>query len=206
VRAARAEHRQVKDGLPKETAPGGKGLAQDHLIELQHDLAGSSGASPSDYRWQDSVLNSREGAQSWALNKNNPQGTPAGAVARASEAGTWYHSPAFRGVLRSVGRATEVYGIAQSGLHVVDAVQADIEQGTIGAQTAAAVAVEAGGWGGAAVLGSQLAAAGTLCGPLAWVCTPAGGVVGGAVGYFGGSWLVEGIIDTSNRYIGQLLE
>jgi len=204
-RAARAQHSEASPP-PAEPAPGGKGWAQDHIIELQHDLTGRSGTAPEHYRWQDSALNSHEGSQSWALNKNNPQGVSAGGVARAAEAGKWYHSPAFRGVARWLGRAATVYGAAQSGLHVVDAIQADIEQGTGGAQTAEAVATEAGGWAGALALGEAGAAAGVFCGPLAWVCTPAGGLIGGAVGYFGGSALAEGIIDVGGDITDWILD
>lgn len=181
--------------MPTDPAPGGRGWAQDHIIELQHDLTGQCGNNASDYRWQDSALNSREGSQSWALQRNNPLGEPAGAVVRASEAGRWYNSVEFREATNGAGEALMIYGIYQSTDHVVTAVQADIDQGTGGEQTARAVAHEAGGWAGALAGAEAAAPWGAACGPAAWICVPALGLVGGGVGYFVGSSTADAAID-----------
>jgi hypothetical protein len=54
------------------------------------------------------------------------------------------------------------------------------------AKTATSTAGRAGGaWAGAA-LGAEL---GLLGGPLAWITSPLGALIGGAAGYFGGDWL-----------------
>jgi RHS repeat-associated protein len=196
-RGARAQH-QAAVPRPTTTAPGGQGWAQDHIIELQHDLTGRRGTAPTDYRWQDSRANSTEGGRSWALNRNNPQGVPAGGVCRAADAGKWYNTEGARSVGRGAGRVLLVYGIYQSGSHIESAIEADIEQGTAGAQTARAVATEAGGWAGALAVAPEAAAAGVVCGPGAWVCVPVFGLVGGGVGYFAGSSVVEGVIDFGN--------
>jgi RHS repeat-associated protein len=189
---ARQQFRELD--LPKEVpAPSGK-YDVDHIIELQHDLTGQRGTSPRDYRWQDRGVNQLEGSQSWALNKNNPQGVPAGGVARVSEAGIWYNIEGFRTAGRGVGRGLEVYAVAESGLHIYNATQADIQQHTGGRQTAEAVASEIYGWTGAIVVGEEAALAGVACGPVAWACVPVFGLVGGAAGYYAGSSFVSSML------------
>lgn len=194
---ARTQH-STANPRPTTTAPGGQGWAQDHIVELQHDLTGRRGTAPTDYRWQDSLANSTEGGRSWALNRGNQQGVPAGGVCRVGDAGRWYNSEGFRGVGRGAGRVLTVYAVVQSGEHVAGAIEADIEQGTAGAQTARAVATEAGGLAGALALAPEAAAAGVVCGPGAWACVPIFGLIGGGVGYFAGATAVEGIIDFGN--------
>ncbi len=182
--------------MPADTAPGGRGWAVDHRIELQHDLTGQKGTSPSDYRWQDSALNSSEGSQSWALNRSNTQGVPAGGVSRVGDSGAWYNSEGYRGGVGALGDAMTAVAVAQSINHVATAVNADIRDGTGGAQTARAVATESGGWAGALMGGEVGAEAGLVCGPYAPICSPIGGLVLGGVGYWAGSGTVNSIIDT----------
>jgi RHS repeat-associated protein len=195
---ARQEHATIEQ-RPTDAAPGGRGWAQDHIIELQHDLTGRAGESPFDYRWQDWVLNSDEGWRSWQLQRNNPLGDPAGAVVRAAEAGHWYNSVEFREFGRGAGTALTIYGIYQSTSHVVDAIDADVAQGTMGEQTARAVAHEAGGWAGALAGAEAAAPWGAVCGPAAWICVPAFGLVGGGVGYWVGSSTADAAIDTGKE-------
>ena len=180
---------------PTSTAPGGRGWARDHIIELQHDLTGERGRSPFDYRWQDSALNSREGSQSWALQKDNPFLEPAGGVSRAGTSTRFYNTSGYRTGVRWGGNALLVYGIYQTGDHVVGAIQADINDGTGGRQTARAVATEAGGWTGAAYGAKAGAAAGLWCGEAAPICSPVFALILGTVGYRAGSGAVEEAID-----------
>src|SRR5262249_26585029 len=107
---------------PVEAAPGGRGWAVDHIIELQHDLTGLKGTQPGDYQWQDSALNSREGSQSWSLQKDNPFGLPAGGVAKASTASRWYNTEGYRTGVRGVGTALTLYGAYQSGVNIGEAI------------------------------------------------------------------------------------
>jgi hypothetical protein len=127
------------------------------------------------------------------LNRNNPQGKPAGGVARVSEAGRWHHSESLRSGLRGVGHGLTIYAATQSTLNVYDAYKADVSEGTQGAQTAEVVATEAGGWAGALGLGTKGAMAGTAIGgpPGGFI----GGLLGGALGYWGASTIVEKVID-----------
>jgi RHS repeat-associated protein len=191
---ARQQHAAMEP-QPTGSTPSGR-FAQDHIIELQHDLTGRAGESPFDYRWQDWLLNSTEGGQSWNLQRNNPFGAPAGAVVRASEAGRWYNSVEFREFGNGVGTGLTIYGIYQSGSHVASAIDADVKQGTMGEQTAAAVAHEAGGWAGALAFGEAAAPWGAVCGPAAWICVPAFGLAGGAVGFWVGSTAADSAIET----------
>jgi hypothetical protein len=92
------------------------------------------------------------------------------------------------------GTALTAYGIYQSGARVSGAIAADVAEGTMGQQTAAAVAHEAGGWAAAIYLGSEGAALGALTGPLAWIFVPVGGLVGGFIGYYAGSTLVDNTV------------
>lgn len=139
-------------------------------------------------------MNQAEGSGSWARNRNNTQGAPAGGVVRAGEAGRWYNSEAFRGGTRAVGRALTVYAAVQSGAAVVDAVGRDVRDGTKGEQTAQTVAEEAGGWAGAIALGEAGAALGALTGPAAPIAMPLLGLIGGGLGYFGGKKIVQGVL------------
>jgi hypothetical protein len=88
-----------------------------------------------------------------------------------------------------------VVAIVQSTDHVLSAVNADIQQGTGGAQTAAAVAHEAGGWAGALAGGEVGAGAGLICGPAAEICSPIGALVLGGIGYWSGAGTVDAIIN-----------
>jgi hypothetical protein len=64
--------------------------------------------------------------------------------------------------------------------------EAGMSTGENTAKTATSTAGRAGGmWAGAA-LGAEL---GLLGGPLAWITSPLGALIGGAAGYFGGDWL-----------------
>jgi len=184
-RAARNQFEDLKQ-KPTDVAPGGEGWAKDHIIELQHDLSGLRGSSPTDYAWQDWVLNSREGSQSWHLN-NGPQGVPAGGVARVSDAGKWYNSEGYRTTVRGVGRGFELYAAIQSVDNIHMAVRRDISEGTGGLQTAKQVVIEAAGWDAAILVGTETATWGTVCGPYAPICMPVFGLVGGGIGYWAGS-------------------
>ena len=197
-RLARAEHRASR-GMPRSTAPGGRGWALDHIIELHHDLTGRWGEKATHYRWQDSRLNSIEGSQSWALNRMNPQGVAAGGVARTAEAGRWYNTPHFRGVARFGGRALAGYGLYQSARRIKDAIETDIAESTMGVHTGTVVASESAGWAGALYLGKVAAPLGVYCGPGAWACVPAFGLIGGGLGYFLGVSAMEGAIGLGRR-------
>ena len=180
---------------PTDPAPGGRGWAKDHIIELQHDLTGERGLSPFDYRWQDSALNSLEGSQSWNLQRNNPLHVPAGGVARVDAAGRWYNSEGYRSGVRGVGEVFLVIGAIQTADHLADAVDADIRDGTGGTQTARAAATEGGGWAGACYGGEIGAEAGLMCGEAAPICSPIGGLIMGGIGYHYGSAAVDKAID-----------
>ena len=180
---------------PTDPAPGGRGWAKDHVRELQHDLTGTKGESWADYSWQDSALNSLEGTQSWQLQRNNPLGVPAGGVSRVNEAGRWYNTEGFRDVAGGVGDGLFILGAIQTTDHITSAIQADIDQGTGGAQTARATAEEVGGWTAAAYGGEAGAAAGLYCGEFAPICSPVLGLVGGGVGYAFGTSAVDHILD-----------
>ena len=185
---------------PTEIAPGGRGWALDHTIELQHDLTGRWGELLEHYRWQDSRLNSLEGTQSWQLQRNNPLRAPAGAVVRSSQASFWFNSVRFRQAENAAGTALTIYGAYQSASRIADAVDADLTQGTMGEQTAAAIAHEAAGWAGA-IAGAEAAAPwGAVCGIGAWLCIPVAGLAGGSFGYLIGS----SAADTS-IYVGEAL-
>ena len=181
--------------MPTDQAPGGRGWARDHIIELQHDLTGESGNAPLDYRWQDSALNSREGSQSWALQRDNPFGVPAGGVARLGTEGRWYNTEGFREGVRGGGEALLVLGVIQTADHLADAVEADIQDGTGGRQTARAAATESGGWAGACYGGELGGELGLLCGEAAPICSPVGALVLGGIGYHYGSEGVDQAID-----------
>jgi RHS repeat-associated protein len=180
---------------PTDTAPGGRGWAQDHVIELQHDLTGRRGTSPFDYRWQDSALNSREGSQSWALQRNNPLLEPAGGVSRVSTSGRYYNTEGYRSTVRGAGTVLFVLGALQTADHVTGAIAADIDQGTGGTQTARAVATETGGWVAASYGAEAGAYCGLACGEFAPICSPVGALVLGGVGYHYGSESVDEAID-----------
>lgn len=180
---------------PTDPAPGGRGWAKDHVIELQHDLTGERGSSLFDYRWQDSRLNSLEGSQSWALQRNNPFGVPAGGVARVDAAGRWYNTEGYRSGVRGVGEVFFVVGVVQTTDHLASALEADIRDGTGGRQVGRAAATETGGWVGATYGAEVGAEAGLLCGEAAPVCSPVGGLIMGGVGYHYGSKAVDQAID-----------
>lgn len=193
-KAARAEFEDLF-AEPTDTAPGGRGWAKDHIIELQHDLTGRKGESPLDYRWQDSLLNSTEGSQSWTLQKDNPSMEPAGGVARVRDSGVWFNSEGYRSTVNGVGEWFFWLGVYQTGGHMADAIQADIEDGTGGTQTLRAGAEEAGGWTAAYAVGGAGAKLGLVCGDFAPICSPVLGLVGGAIGYAFGTKAVDTIID-----------
>ena len=92
-----------------------------------------------------------------------------------------------------------IYGIYQSTNHVMTAVQADINQGTGGERTARAVAHEAGGWAGALTGAEAAAPWGAVCGPAAWICVPAFGLVGGGIGFWAGSRTADMAIDVGQN-------
>jgi RHS repeat-associated protein len=193
-RQALAEHAATKP-RPKDPAPGGRGWAQDHIVELQHDRTGQSRR----FRWQDSRLNSTEGSQSWALQRNNPFGKPAGAVVRVSEGGRWYNSPEVRGFGNGLGTVLTLYGVYQSTSHIATAVQSDISHGSGAEHTARAVAHEAAGWAGALAGAEAAAPWGAVCGPVAWICVPAFGLGGGGLGFWAGSKATDTAIDVGQR-------
>lgn len=182
-----------------EFSPSGKQWHADHIIELQHDLWGTSGDFPEDYRAQEGSLNEQEGRQSFPLQKDNPFGVPARAVVRASEANRWYNSPFLRKSSNYAGKAATLYGVVQSGIYIGEAVLADVHQGTAGEQTLAAVAHEAGGWVGAVAGASEAAPLGAICGPAAWFCIPVAGLAGGLAGYL----VVSSAVDTT-VYVGKI--
>lgn len=197
---ARQLYPEAVSPRPTWIAPGGRGWALDHLIELQHDLTGRWGERFWHYRWQDSRLNSLEGTQSWQLQRNNPLGAPAGAVVRSSQASFWFNSVGFRQAGNATGTALTVYGAYQSASRVADAVDADLTQGTMGEQTAAAIAHEAAGWAGALAGAEAAAPWGAWCGLGSWFCIPVAGLVGGGIGY----WVGSSVADTS-IYAGEAL-
>ena len=182
---------------PTISAPGGRGWARDHTIELQHDLTGRRGASPTDYRWQDSRLNSQEGSRSWQLQRNNPLHEPAGGVARTSDAGRWYNRQGFRTAGRALGRATKVYAVVTTARDVTKAVEKSIEQESA-APVVAETVRQVGGWAaGAAGFKAGFAggaALGIETGPGCLLTGLAGGLVIGTLGYIGAD-IVADLID-----------
>jgi RHS repeat-associated protein len=196
--AAQVEAREMFGEMfpaPTDQASGGRGWAKDHIIELQHDLTGERGTSPFDYRWQDSALNSREGSQSWALQRNNPLGVPAGGVARVDTAGRWYNSEGYRAGVRGLGEGMMVVGAIQTADHLANAIEADVRDGTGGRQTARAAATETGGWVAAGYGAETGAELGLSCGEAAPICSPVGALILGGVGYHYGS---EGVNQAIN--------
>jgi RHS repeat-associated protein len=202
-RDARAEFER-NNPRPDYPPPEGGFWSKDHLRPLQYDLTGTHGNSPFDYRWKGGISNSAEGRTDWQFQKDNAFMEPAGGVVPAAEAGFWYNMPEFRDTVRGGGNLLTAYAIYQSSSHVVSAVQADIQQGTAGAQTAQAVAHEAGGWAGAMAGAETCAPAGAFCGPFAWICTPVAGLVCGGVGYWVGSSVADESIEVGKSIIEPL--
>jgi len=97
--------------------------------------------------------------------------------------------------LRGVGGVLTVVAVIQTADHILDAVEADIDQGTGGTQTARTVAVEGGGWAGACVGAEAGAEMGLMCGEFAPICSPVGGLIMGGVGYHYGAGAVQDAID-----------
>lgn len=192
--AARQEFARRIPTLTEE-APGGEGWDIDHIIELQDDRTGRKGNSWRDYQWQDGFLNRSEGSQNWnRYNRNYPQGERAGGVARASDAVKWYNTEGYRTAVRGTGQFMELYAAMESIENISLAMQLDISQGTRGEHTAKQVMTEAGGWGGAVLVGGETAIWGAYCGPYAPICMPALGLVGGGIGFFAGSSAVKTVI------------
>jgi hypothetical protein len=194
-RAARRSYPLTVEARPITTAPGGRGWALDHIVELQHDLTGTKGTHTSHYRWQDSAANSLEGSRSWALN-SGPQGVPAGGVARVSQASRWYHQPGFRAAGRGVGRGLVFVGAATAVYDMGRATEASVREGTP-APVAAESIRQAGGWAGG-WLGFKVgflggAALGVETGPGLVVTGLIGGIVLGMAGYFGADWVADHI-------------
>lgn len=183
---------------PQAQAPGGRGWAIDHIVELQHDLTGRRGELPRDYRWQDSYQNSLEGSRSWQLNRQNPQGLPAGGVARTSQAAQWYNRPGFRTAGRNLGRAFVVYGAITTAYDVSVAAEASVAEGSASPLVAESVR-QVGGWG-AGIAGFKVgfaggAALGVETGPGLLVTGAVGGLVIGTAGYFGADWVADYIYE-----------
>jgi RHS repeat-associated protein len=114
----------------------------------------------------------------------------------------WYNNPGVQeGVsavgegLQGAGQVLTVVAVAQSADHVVSAVERDVHDGTYGQHTARVVAHEAGGWAGALAVGGEGAALGLACGPFAEICSPVGGLVGGIIGYYSGSGIVDAVLE-----------
>jgi hypothetical protein len=119
---------------------------------------------------------------------------PAGAVVRESPSTFWSDSIGLRNAERGLGTALTVYGAYQSSTVVSEAIEADVREGTMGEQTAAAIAHEVGGWAGAIVGAETAAPWGAVCGPAVWFCGPILGIAGGGVGYLIGSGVFDATI------------
>jgi hypothetical protein len=93
------------------------------------------------------------------------------------------------------------YAAYQSAKTIEEAYERDKAEGTGGQHTTEAIATEAGGWAGAIVLGEAGATLGLATGPLAPIASPLLGLAFGAIGYFGGKALTQGIIDSGKSLI-----
>jgi len=168
-----------------------KNPSKDHIVELQHDLTGKSGNKPNDYRWQEHPKNITEGSQSWQLNKNNPQGVPAGGVARTQDIGKWYNQPATRTAGRVGGGALSVYGVYTTTMDLADAAGESIATGSVKPIAAESIR-QTGGWV-AGAKGFKVgfgvgAACGIKTGPGLVVTGLIGGTIIGTAGYMGADW------------------
>ena len=198
--------KQAREAFKAKNPQQPPGTDIDHIIELQHDLTGQKGKSLKDYRYQESTQNRTEGSRSWhgdtdsngnkiGGNKNNPQGVPAGGVAKAEMAGKLYNQVGWRTFWRFSGYVGAAYGIYLDFVEIGEAVQYDIDKGTAGAQTARTVASKAGGLASALMGAESGAYLGTWCGPKAYICSPLLGAGFGLIGYAGGQQAVERTID-----------
>jgi RHS repeat-associated protein len=213
--AHKAAETKFKETVPKPKVTTGTKLHADHIVELQHDPSGKSGTKVEDFQWQEASLNTSQGSKSMHLKKNLPQTkgadvlkkvkptTLSGAIEKANSTKltSALNSPISRGVMRGVGRGLVVYGLYQSSVEIGKGYDLDMQStGSIGRNTVNAVAKEAGGWAGAALVGSEGAAIGAAVGSVVPILGTAvggfiGGLVGGAIGYYGGKEIVTTVVD-----------
>ena len=94
--------------------------AAGHRIDMQYDLTGRVGENWRDYVWENGTSNTNDGFEGFRRLRTQPQGVPAGGVARPSTAGSFRNSPRFRsgmrfggGALTAVGVGFSAYGLYQ---------------------------------------------------------------------------------------------
>jgi len=181
LRAAdRSAHRAFNRSLP-QSQRALKGVRDiDHTVELQNIIRdGAPGANkvrPQDYRPQPSALNQAQGRNNQTLirqqlNEGAPVDTPAGGVARASDAGKLTNTQGFRTTMRWGG-----YGLTAAGT-VLSAYSfsQDMSEGNWGSAGLSGSSFA----GGALVLGGSAAGSGTLVAAGTVLSVP-GAVVGAA--------------------------
>lgn len=135
-RAARNEFRTRMAG--EQPSPS---HVAGHRIDMMYDGTGRVGENLHDYVWEPHATNSEDGREGYRLLRNQPQGEPAGGVARASEAGSFSNSPASRTTGRALGGALAALGLALSGYGL----SRDISEGDVPMGAGDAIGVVGGG-------------------------------------------------------------
>jgi RHS repeat-associated protein len=107
--------------------PRPAGTVAGHRIDMQYDLTGRIGEHWRDYIPEQGATNTNDGFEGFRRMRTQPQGVPAGSVARPSEAGGLRHSPRFRGAMRGAGTGLAAVGIGLSGYGLYR----DIEEGDV---------------------------------------------------------------------------
>ncbi len=200
----------LRDFVPKGIKVGVLQVGEHGALQTASGRNLSSGTKPPESAPNNSSPGDASGqSRGGSGQPTGGDGTSSAAVSGGgstpADATPWYKNPGVReGVsatgdaLQGAGRVMTVVAAAQSAQHIGNAVMADIQQGTGGLQTAKAVTHEASGWAGALYggeVGAEVGAeAGLVCGPFAEICSPAGALIGGGIGYFVASGAADSVI------------
>ncbi|GLY94445.1 SpvB/TcaC N-terminal domain-containing protein [Actinoplanes sp. NBRC 103695] len=176
-RALPAQRQALAEFRQRSPAPG-PGTAAGHRIDMQYDLTGRIGEHWRDYIRENGATNSNDGSAGYRLLRNEPQGVPAGGVARQRDMGRLGNSPRFRtgmrwggGGLAGLGLGLSAYGLYR------DVVEGDAAMGVGDAFGVISGGVEVYAFGATAFGGGATAVGGVTVGGLAAV--PLGIALGG---------------------------
>jgi RHS repeat-associated protein len=125
-RASSAQRSALADFNTRSPRPS-PAHAAGHRIDMQYDLTGRIGEHWRDYIWERGATNTNDGFEGFRRLRSQPQGVPAGAVVRPSEAGQLRHSPRFRGAMRGAGAGLAALGVGLSGYGLYR----DIQEGDV---------------------------------------------------------------------------